>query len=295
MKTIVLLIFLTSLVVAADTPPVTRDRLKYPTTQDPQKFPEEVETFLAELDKQEFSIIANESEFMRKRIRKDSRDWESALIPIIGSPEKYGPYLPDTALSIAVHREGYSQNSELASAAVKLFHYRKDRALKEHDAEQSSENDRGDGRSSMGGTIAEFIRRVRLPETLQEVLLYFNSEAEEKLNLIDSYIPNEVAESLRSYGDERHIEGAKKFALKLRDRGKSDIADDIDRSVERILKDSKRAQVTPPQELPTAGMAKERNQPTAEEQNRLPLPWIIGGVVALLAIGGVLAMKSRTR
>lgn len=126
--------------------------------------------------------------------------------------------------------------------------------------------------------------RYNLPEMLQEILIYYNSEAETEMNMIEVYPPQNVADALRTYGDERHVDEAKKFVQKLREAGKDDIAGDIERSIKRIEKDQARSKAGSDRKELTSDPAKAADEKAETEKRPSGTFWIVTGLVALIAV-----------
>jgi hypothetical protein len=268
--------------------------VKFPDSQDPKVFSKQIESMINDSIDTETSIISSSNPELSLLTKEDSRDWESTLSKIANHPDLYGTKKSMIALDIANHRGTLLKSPELIQAAINLFQIERDRSLQKMDEYLSNgEPIHYTAWANLAGFIAESLRKFHSPELLLEVLVYFSSDYEKKLGLINQYAPKHIAAALRDYGDARHIEQAAKFAQKLRDVGKGDIADDVERSIKRIMKDATGKQAASTEGA--NGSPKDASAPDDEAKdsaNGTPLwPWLAAGGALIAALVGYFRMK----
>ena len=215
---------------------------EYPTSDDPQEFSRQAEEFFIQRLKLGGPLINPNGSEQPTPLKDDKRDWESVLARIHGDPAKYGFEMSQIALNIASLR-GTAKDPKMIEATSRFWEARV------READERYEHYAAQGKpkyplitSGLGSTVPRILR-IGAAEHLSSVLAYFNSSADERNGLIfEKGTPREVAEALRNYGNESHVEAAKKFAQKLRDVGRDDLADDIGRSIKRIEKEGKRSE-----------------------------------------------------
>ncbi|MBX3741885.1 MAG: hypothetical protein KF712_12885 [Akkermansiaceae bacterium] len=266
---------------------------EYPTSDDPQEFSRQAEEFFLQSLKLGRPFINTEGPQQPTPIKDDKRDWESVLARIIGDPAKYGFETSLIASNVTPFR-GTSKDPRIVAARSLYWEAR----IREADERYEHYAAQGKPKyplitSGLGSTIP-WILRYGAPEHLFSVLDYFNSSADERNGLIfERATPREVADALRSYGDESHVEAAGKFAQKLRDVGRGDIADDIDRSIKRIRKDATGKQAT--SSGGTNGSSKASSASDGEVKgsaNEKPLwPWLAAGGALIAALVAYFRMK----
>lgn len=258
--------------------------LKLPESQDPVEFSRQLESMIIDSVAKDLPIL----EFQGSRnelIENDSRNWEATLAKIVADPGKYGSSASRISLDLIKYRKKEPTSSEVTAAVIKLFQFEKNSALQKMD-EYVSQGEAIDyyPRSIVGTFISHYLS-IQSPELLQEVLSYFDSEEEARLGVINDDTAAVVVEAIRAYGDERHLDGARKFIERLRKVGKKDLANDIERSIERIEKDAARkASGNGDRGSSGPNPAKaDAEEHSAEKENKAPwIVTIIAGCIALI-------------
>lgn len=215
---------------------------EYPTSDDPEEFSRQAEEFLVQRLKLGRPVINRDGPQQPTPLKDDKRDWESVLARIHGDPAKYGFDMSLITLNIASAR-GTAKDPKIVEAASRYWEARIHEADERYQYYAAQGNPTHPGVAGGLGSTIPRILMIGAPEHLSLVLDYFNSSADERNGLIfERGTLVHVAEALRNYGNESHVEAAKKFAQKLRDVSRDDLADDIGRSIKRIEKEGKRSE-----------------------------------------------------
>ncbi len=215
-----------------------------PTSSVPEEFEKQAEEYILRRASSGDGLRQLDHPELDRQFKEDTRDWEKVLAKMIGSTNQYRTGVSGVAFDAAIFR-GTATNPEIVAATTTLIDSHI--SATEIRYEQYSSRDQANHPGIIGGLAGIMARALKVgaPEHLLTILKYFNSEAEDKINLTSRYTPAEVVASLRSYGDERHVAEARKFATRLRNAGKDDLADDIARSLGRIEKEGERSQSDP--------------------------------------------------
>ena len=243
----------------------------YPVAPSGPEFQKEAEAFVTAR-----AVYMPDSE-IKERLRKDSRDWEPALEKLIRESSVHGITVSAFAFAYSAYR-GTAGDPKIVAATGEFFDRHVEEALVRYDKYSQEGKPTHPSVAGTFPSVSYEILKVGSAAHLTRVLDYLNSPADEKIRLIDRNTPQAVAAALRSYGDGTHVKAAENFAKRLRENGKADIAEDIDRSIQRIEKGGKQGDSSG---IAASNIANEKNTGSPESQMEYTSPpWIIGSIIA---------------
>ncbi len=253
-----------------------------PSSGDPEVFQQEVKNYIITIAENGINVD-RDSKAIREKIAGDEKDWETPLGEIIGNPRKYFMGPTNVALSAAAIRKDKAEPKineatarlfrELVPMAIELFDQRPDNA-----ALQSGIN------SWIGGLIIKVIE-LDSPDALQSILEFLHSPEVDRFDTLQQYSPKYIAPALQKYGDLRNAEEAMKVAAKLESIGRADVASDIKRAAERIMKDAAEKQAVSPGGVNGSSRDARGTDNGDEDADRKPLwPWLAAGVALIAAV-----------
>ena len=249
----------------------------YPSSDDFAEFSQQAEQFIISRSQSGDGLKNINDRTDENLLKEDKRDWEAVLARMINDPDKYGIGTSGVAFDASVLR-GTARNPEVVSASERLLVAHISAVEKSYEQFASQGNPRHPFmRKNFPSMVAQLLE-VGAPEHLLSILAYLNSPSEERIGLIELKTPGYVASALRTYGDKRHVAEAAKFAKKLREAGKNDIADDISRSIKHIEKEGDKSDSSG---AVAPNVADERKTDAGKSKiEGIASPWIIGSIVA---------------
>lgn len=157
----------------------------------------------------------------RKKIRLDTRDWETTLAEIISSPPDDNYSIAETAIGIVKLRET-AHNPEISKAISSMLmkwanHIRSIEAAGSTGSAESDYNLRSDLYVHKGlfNGFAKSALELNEPNVIQSVLEFAISENEKNSPLFDKYARKGLAEATLNFGDNSHLDGLKVFITTL--------------------------------------------------------------------------------
>lgn len=211
-------------------------RPELPFSDDAEEFGREVERFVMAISESGEGFTNPYNRTREELIKDDSRDWEKALTRMIGAPDEYGLTVSQGALEVARMRQTESR-PEIVKAVIRLFHAHVEQTL-EKIAETTARGEEVPDHVNvpLSGFLTSILR-LGNPEILQTVLVYMNSAEEKKIGVLDQHTSPYIAGILQKYGAAAHLDEAGKLVKLLEEKGRNDIADDIQRTLKRIGRD----------------------------------------------------------
>ncbi len=260
-----------------------------PDSNNPEEFRHEVKEYILYSAKYGLNVDRNSS-ITRKKIAEDPRDWEIPLAEILSDPREYGRGPAEAALLAATIREK-GGDPGIRDAAIRRFEQTVQSSLELF--ESKADNPRViSGTKSWIGTLIRVSLDLESPDVLQSILVFLHSPEVDRFETLQAYDPKYIAPALQKYGDARNAEEALKVAAKLESIGRADVAADIKRAAERIMKDAAEKQAT--STGGANGSSKDARGPhegNDDADGTLLWPWLAAGGALIAALVAYFRMK----
>lgn len=188
--------------VTIQTPTVFADSLLpkvYPSATEQMEFELQVESLLRATEARGHGFGGPDDRELENRVRKDARDWESALAKILNDYAKYGFHLGEEAISVVKIR-GTFHNDEIVTSCGMFF----EEVVKDEISKIAEFESRGEKVPYWVGRVDSILSQLldfHDPRILRMVLRHLGSNKALKMDRCNKVMLEEIPKELRACGD----------------------------------------------------------------------------------------------